>query len=309
MASLQVPPPSPKQIPKTNPPPSPIKLKLAIRDHFTLPTSPLQTTLHSLTTLLGLPILLTPEWPLLLTSLSPLYPPSDSTLLVLSLAGTIQTFARSLAELLDDPLHDAWTETVLERINGGGAGGLRVFLDVAGDGEVGVRWSEGVGRVGFVVTVPGRERVVRPEELAPRFRGMLEGCFEEGEGEGVVPLAVRGGGGDDWADVEVDTATGRVDVVEKTAVTMGGTSSTSAKAPVVVEFLPNVQSLPRPDELFLRAPYYLTVSAGHDGVEIHGSHSPSLKVIAEYFKKWCRVNHHDSTAVRTIPRRVLLRSC
>lgn len=155
-------------------------------------------------------------------------------------------------------------------------------------------WSSGPGRTGFVVTVPGRERVVRPEELAPRFRGQLVRCFEEkapGEGKGgVVPLAVRGT--DDWADVEVDTATGRVDVVEKTQPVVG------TKAPVVVEFLPNVQSLPRPDELFLRAPYYLTVSAGHDGVEIHGSHSPSLKVIAEYFKKWCRVNHHDSTAVR-----------
>lgn len=159
---------------------------------------------------------------------------------------------------------------------------------------MGVRWSEGVGRVGFVVTVPGRERVVRPEELAGRFRGMLERCFEA-PGE-VVPLAARGAGGDDWADVEVDTATGRVDVVEKTQPVVG----VSVKAPpVVVEFLPNVQSLPRPDELFLRAPYYLTVSAGHDGVEIHGSHSPSLKVIAEYFKKWCRVNHHDSTAVRS----------
>lgn len=170
---------------------------------------------------------------------------------------------------------------------------MRVFVDV-GPGEVGVGWSSGPGRTGFVVTVPGRERVVRPEELAPRFRGQLVRCFEEeapGEGEGgVVPLAVRGT--DDWADVEVDTATGRVDVVEKTQPVVG------TKAPVVVEFLPNVQSLPRPDELFLRAPYYLTVSAGHDGVEIHGSHSPSLKVIAEYFKKWCRVNHHDSTAVR-----------
>ena len=185
---------------------------------------------------------------------------------------------------------------MLERTTSSGSGGLRIHLDVgAGAAGVSAAWLP-APRAGFVVTVPGRERVVRPEELAPTFRGQLLKCFEPGEV--VVPVSARGAAaaGDDWADVEVDTATGRVDVVEKKQAAAGAGAST--KAAPVVEFLPNVQSLPRPDELFLRAPHHLTVSAGHDGVEVQGSHSPSLKVLAEYFKKWCRVNHFDSTAVR-----------
>ncbi|KAK1826370.1 hypothetical protein QBC39DRAFT_22606 [Podospora conica] len=262
----------------------PIKLKLALRDHWDPPTSPLRTTLTTLTTLLGHRILLAPEWPLLHASLSPLYP--DKTNLVLTLASLVQTLARSLSEVLDSPANETWTETLLERISQSGAGGLRITLDVGA--AVGVTWSSAPGRTGFVLTVPGREAVVRPEGMGAVMRGGLVACFEETET--VVPVTERGA--DEWADVEVDTATGRVDVVE----TKKQPPPTAGAPPPAVEFLPNVQSLPRPDELFLRAPYYLTVTAGHDGVEIHGSHSPSLKVVAEYFKKWCRVNHYDSTA-------------
>ncbi|KAK1757869.1 hypothetical protein QBC47DRAFT_377143 [Echria macrotheca] len=272
----------------------PLKVQLAIRDHWSSPTSPLQTTLASLASLLGHEIVLDPEWQLLLTELDAFYP--DKTNFVLVVTQCVQAWAKSLTELLDDEAHEAWTETVLEKAK---FGRLRLFLEVSPSEDASTSWSD--TRAGFVICLP-RKRVYQAAELFPIFRGKLLTCFEVPKESVPLPLRQGGAAADEWADVELDRTTGKPEVVDKPVVTTGPVSS---PARPVVEFLPTMQSLPRPDELFLRPPYHLTIVPGHSEIEVQCSHSPSLKFLADYLERWCRVNHHDTTT----PPAVQIRLC
>lgn len=216
-----------------------------------------------------------------MTELDKFYP--DKSNFVVTVAGCVRVWVKSMTELLDDSANEDWTETVLEKSK---SGRLRLFLDVSKSDVAATSWS--TERNGFIVSLP-KKTVYQPAELFPIFRGSLLTCFEAPK---KPQLPIRQA--DDWADVELDTATGRPEVVEKTRPTLNTIRPT-------IEFLPNALSLPRPDELFLRAPYHLTVYPGHSDIEIHSSHSPSLKVLAEYLKRWCRVNHNDSTEVNILP--------
>lgn len=65
-----------------------------------------------------------------------------------------------------------------------------------------------------------------------------------------------------------------------------------------VNYLPNVDALPRPDELTHEPPYHLFVEAfGDRHLKITSNHSPSLEVLEAYLTKWCRTNNHLSHRV------------
>ncbi|KAK4454525.1 hypothetical protein QBC34DRAFT_134918 [Podospora aff. communis PSN243] len=257
----------------------PLKVQIAIRDIWNKGDGGLQTALKTLQDLLGHEVVIEPEWQLLLAALEEFYP--DKTNFVNILAGCVEAWAKSMTELLEDSAHEDWTETVLEKSK---YGKLRLFLEVSASDVGSTSWSE--QRSGFVITLP-KKKIFQPAELFPVFRGKLLACFESPK-KAELPIR-QGGAGDEWADVELDTTTGKPEVVEKPRAQPTSRSTTT------VEFLPNVQSLPRPDELFLRPPYHLTVLPGHNEIEIQCSHSPTLKVLSEYLKRWCRINHHDTT--------------
>ncbi len=271
---------------------SPLKAQLAIRDHWTAPSSPVQTSLSSLSTLLGHSITANPEWSLIIADLDAFYP--DKANLVAIVAGCVQAWAKSMTELLEDSAHEAWADKLLDKV----PVRLQLFVEVAGAKEAkgGTSWSE--ARDGFVLALP-RSKVVQPAELFPIFRGGLLACFDE-PGK-VVPVmerkaaaaAAAAAGGDDWEGVEVDTTTGKAEV---TAPPPRRQESATTARPRV-EFLPVVASLPRPDELFLQPPYHLSLSHGHQHIEVQCSHSPTLQLLADYLKRWCRVNHSDSRNV------------
>ncbi|KAL2271398.1 hypothetical protein VTJ83DRAFT_769 [Remersonia thermophila] len=258
----------------------PLKAKLGIREHWTKQDSSVQQALRGLQELLGHELVIDPEWPLLVAALDSLY--EDKTNLVAVVAGCVQVWAKSMTELLDDSANEAWTEKVLEKVSGR----LRAFVEVSSSDQGSTSWSEERG--GFVISLP-KKMLVQPAELFPAFRGGLLACFDVPKQP--QPLADR-----DWEGVEVvDGATGEAEVVIREGPP--SSSSSSKPAPTTrskVEFLPNAASLPRPDELLLRPPYHLTLSHTGDGIELQCSHSPTLKLLAEYLKKWCRTNHNDT---------------
>lgn len=56
------------------------------------------------------------------------------------------------------------------------------------------------------------------------------------------------------------------------------------------DIMPTLSMLPGPTELFAdAAPYYLMITCHGPTARISGSHQPSLRLLAEYFKKWSRV--------------------
>lgn len=162
---------------------------------------------------------------------------------------------------------------------------------VSSNDKASTSWSDRRGA--FVIQLP-KAQVYQPAELFPVFRGGLLAGFEPEEKRSIPDRTAA----DDWADVEVDGATGQAEVVGRH---QPATTTSTALPAARVAFLPSAASLPRPDELLLRPPYHLVVHAGQKDVEIHGSHSPSLKLLADYLRRWCRVNHHDSRAVSSIP--------
>jgi len=181
-----------------------------------------------------------------------------------------------MTELLEDEAHEAWTEKVLEKV----PVRMRVFVEVANSDKAATAWLEQRG--GFVVSLPNKTQIRQPAELFPVFREELLACFDEVK-KTQLPERNAAGDAEDWEGVEVDRAT-TVKVEQKSARPK-------------VEFLPDVASLPRPDQLLLKPPYHLSLIQGHQQIELHCSHSPTLKLLAEYLKRWCRVNHADSRNV------------
>jgi hypothetical protein len=131
-----------------------------------------------------------------------------------------------------------------------------------------------------------------PSELFPLFKGELLACFAPGKSKKSIPHHPAPAA-DDWADVGLDQSTGNAAVIEKPALTPAA----------VVEYLPDPNTLGRPDDLLLKPPYHLIVhSRGHNELELQCSHSPTLQFLSDYLKKWRRANHQLSTTVRLVHR-------
>ncbi|KAK4174506.1 hypothetical protein QBC36DRAFT_333522 [Triangularia setosa] len=253
----------------TTMPSIPLKAQIAIRDQWQKKDGALQTTIKTLEELLGHEVDVEPEWHLLIAELDSYYP--DKGNLVTIVTECVQVWARSMIELLDDSEHEAWGEQLLEMV----PSRLRLFVAVADSDKGATSWSE--QRRGFIVSLP-KKQIFQPAELFPIFCGNLLICFNTDKKKTELPIRDAQATvtpTDDWAEVEVN-----VD---------------SSKPLSKVEFLPNAASLPRPDQLFLRPPYYLTMTASTKRIEMHCSHSPTLQFLSDYLQRWCRVNRHDTT--------------
>ncbi|KAI0121681.1 hypothetical protein BJ170DRAFT_132890 [Xylariales sp. AK1849] len=244
----------------------PLKVQVGIRSSWERAEAPVQKALKDLKDLLGIDVIIQPEWPLLLAELDSSYP--DKSTFAPSIAGCVQAWCTALTALLDDSANEKWADTLLDHANGR----LLGFLDVSKDRQPAVKWSS--ERSGFIINPP-QGHMASSMEIEPLFIGQLLRCFDEKANPALV---------NDWADVSMDASTGQPAISEDTTF-------------LTPEFhtLPGCATLARPDELVLKPPYHLVVhDRGTTLVEVQGSHSPSLVLLSEYLKKWCRVNHQDS---------------
>lgn len=145
-------------------------------------------------------------------------------------------------------------------------------------------------RDGFALVLP-KGHLPSPFEIEPLFKGQLLDCFKEPTQ--ASPHVQRPAPPEDWADVSVDNSTGKPAIADRPMPQLTSTSTTRE-----INVLPRCDTLARPDELYLKPPYHLTVvNAGNTFVEVQCSHSPTLQLLADYLKKWCRTNHQDSQNV------------
>jgi hypothetical protein len=244
--------------------------------------------LNELGALVGLEVIINPEWQQLLAELDSYYP--DKGNFVTTVATVVQAWVRSMTQLLDDSEREDWTEALLERLKAAGSR-LRISLEVAPSDRSRCSTSWADRSQGFVIHLP-KKLITAPAELTPIFYGELSTCFDSQDAKSKPPPTIAvptASGSDDWADVEMDKTTGKVAIVEKLA---------QSPARIIPQYLPSAATLPRPDELFLRPPYHLIVAGGDREIEIQSSHSPSLQLLADYFQRWCRANHQDTRSVR-----------
>lgn len=68
-----------------------------------------------------------------------------------------------------------------------------------------------------------------------------------------------------------------------------------------LDSLPDINMIERPEDLMKKPPYHLIVNHSSYSKEIYVqcSHQPSLELMSEYFKRWVKRNHNQTTKVRT----------
>ncbi|KAI0597099.1 hypothetical protein F4775DRAFT_265945 [Biscogniauxia sp. FL1348] len=249
----------------------PLRVQVGLRDSWKSDDAPVQKARASLKQLVGVDVEVEPDWHLLLTDLDSYYP--DKSTFVPSVAACVQAWCESLSAIVDDEANEQWSEVLIERIKGR----LKVFVTVSASEEMALSWSE--ERTGFLLALP-RGPIPTYMKMEALFKGALLSCFTE-KTTRVVANA------DDWADISVDK-TGKPDVVD-------AATTWSIKMPnQELDTLPHISLLPRPDDLLLNPPYHLVVySRGQSSVEIQCSHSPTLQLLSEYLKKWCRTNSQN----------------
>ncbi|KAK7931754.1 hypothetical protein PG985_002466 [Apiospora marii] len=270
----------------------PLKVRVGIRDSWSSEDAPVRQSLKKLREILGLDVAVEPEWPLLVAAIDDdAYP--DKQTLVPAVAQCVRVLCDVLAAVLqDEEANEEWIETLLER-----AGGLlRLFLEVQSSKTEGLRLTWSNDRNGFVVTLP-RGQMPYLTELESVLRGQLLNCFKTDSGTSQsTTLASRpAAAADDWADVSLDTTTGKAAVVETAREgDRDGRTRYGPPAKAAYDVLPDCSTLARPDDLLLKPPYHLVVyDRDSSEVEIHCSHSPSLQLLSDYLKKWCRVNQQN----------------
>lgn len=251
----------------------------------------MQKSISALKQLVGIDVELEPDWRLLLAELRDLHP--DLETFVPSVATAAEAFCLALTAQLDE--EGEWSNTFLETVGTR----IKAFYGVSenrrtetleyprllmGKPQVGlddVSLSWDATRTGFVLTLP-KSRIASLSELEAVHKGVLLGdCFsDKPKHEPTSSDRTL----EDWDDVAVDRTTSRPSLVP----------GLSPVAPVrrVVDRLPDLALLTRPDELLREPPYHLSVYASHGTVELHGSHSPTLELIAAYLNKFVRSNRN-----------------
>ncbi|KID95440.1 hypothetical protein MAJ_08603, partial [Metarhizium majus ARSEF 297] len=244
--------------------PLPLKVRLAIRQAWDDPSSPSQKALQALSDTLGRPIACNPDWDVLHAVLSPLYA-SDAAQLVSHTTGYIQSWARAAHDVLQDD--DALADNLLEAMAQRGARTLPLAIQVTPSNPQ-TRWDS--QRAGFELLVPREPRHHPTTAAVPAFRAQITSALH-------AKTAPDAADGDEWADLAVPAA----------AATVPASPGLDDTEPA---YLPDVNTLPRPDELLLRPPYHLHIAQA-SAITVQCSHSPSLSFLEAYFKKWCRTNN------------------
>jgi hypothetical protein len=257
-------------------------VRLAIRQTWDPADAPSRKVLASLQDTLGRPVVCEPDWAVLHAALSPFYT-SDASQLVADAAGYIQCWARAAQDVLEDGDDgEALADKLLEALAQRGVHNLQLIVEVAPANAAQTAWD--TDRACFLLLLPRGQAPHNPAAAVPAFRSHIMTAFD------AKPMAKREVDAvdrDEWADVSVPVPV---------APSAARTRTVPVAAQSEAAYLPDVNTLPRPDELLLTPPYHLHISQGA-AITIECSHSPSLSFLEAYFRKWCRTNNRRTDRV------------
>ena len=250
---------------------SPTRLKVDIRDHWAKEDTRVQSSFAKLSELVGYGISCDPEWPQLWIELKPFFTEPSTFIPIVS--GIVAVWCESLYSLLDNEANEDWAEQVIEELSKNRS--LKIVLEIRGAGLPTTKLTE--DRRGFTIFLP-KAKPPNPSLLSSNFNTELLACF--------TPEDADAAPNDSWADVEIDSATGQVSTREEPVPV--NKDSGLPVAPVV-NVIPDINSLERPDHLFLRPPYHLIITGeSRDRIDVQCSHPPTLKFLEGYLKKWSK---------------------
>jgi len=249
---------------------SPMKLRMDLRDHWENAGSPAQTSLTALKELIGLPVNVILEPAILWSELQKYYP--DQGTFIPTITDIVKSWCDILASRLQDEAYAEWTEELLEVVN---EGGRNLTVRVGAKPENNVSTSLEKKTSIFIIGIPQMSSPSR--DAAGRIAMDFHRLFTKTSAT-VIPSHED----DDWASVTLPSR-------EQQARNPAGSA-----APMSTK-LPTLDSLPRPEILFpSQTPYHMMVEIIHNGISIHGSHQPSLELIASYLTKYARTMQNSS---------------
>ncbi|OAA56120.1 hypothetical protein ISF_07718 [Cordyceps fumosorosea ARSEF 2679] len=246
--------------------PLPLKARVAVRDLWEAEDSDAQKALCSVQETVGCSVRCTPDFAVLWEELQAAY--EDTGEFVAAVAGLVRIWCQELNSLLnDDAADEAWADKFLETIGESGPKIISLLVTIGKPGVAGTTWD--LSSSSFTLALPSTRVAFAPNHSAELREGLF-GVFEAKE-----PVPVP----DEWADLgDPKVASGAEPTVVVPVVAKGATA-----------FLPTLNDVPRPDVLQLQPPYRLMVHDRGHCIEVHGSHSPSLELLAGYLEKWCQV--------------------
>lgn len=167
-------------------------------------------------------------------------------------------------------------------------------------------WSE--SQKAFVLTLPNT-KVVDATAFAESFRDDLYEEFEtplDADESTKSATADAAAADAEWTDVTEEPAK-KTPIAQPTTTRDAGSAALAAQAPHVeteLVYLPKAQELARPNDLFSKPPYRITVHARSSAVDILSNHSPSLELLEAYMTRWCRSDYNYTNKV-WLQRRVM----
>lgn len=267
----------------------PTRLKIDIRDNWTKEESTLQKAQKVLADLIGYQIHSEPEWHMLWAELQPNFP--DMSTFIPSISSIVTAWCNALTTILDDDKNSEWTEQLLEELSNTNT--LKIRLEVSGKDRPTTRWT--ADKNAFTIFLP-KASPSSTSTMVGGFSSDFLSCFQP-EPAQPVPLATSHTLPDDsWADIEVDSASGKVDTREEKL----SASSAALMNEAIIDIIPDINTLERPEYLMLKPPYHLSISHSTYQKEmvVQCSHPPSLKVIEGYLKRWTK---RDNNTVNRPP--------
>ncbi|KAI9146848.1 hypothetical protein HJFPF1_13416 [Paramyrothecium foliicola] len=259
----------------------PLKTKIAIRDVWSKEDGATQVAIANVQRILGLPITCDPDWALLSAQLAQSYP--DQANMVSVISSIVQVWFDAMATLLDGSASEDWIDALLETFKTARSG-LRVFLDVKKGNSPSTRWDSTRG--GFILYIPQEAIRDARDFIASLTDQILTTVSDPAAYDESSVVFKDQPDGDGWAEV----SGGSSNVVLETLKISDSPSTTSAPKPAI-SYLPNPETMARPDELLSRPPYHLRIlTLGTACVEIQCSHSLTLETLHRYLTKWCRSN-------------------
>jgi hypothetical protein len=175
---------------------------------------------------------------------------------------------------------------------------VNVSVKVGESHDPSTSWSK--SRDGLIITLP-KAKMPQPTELVSTFQGDLSTAFEETAR--IVPLAERPvvsvpvdiSAAETWVDAIADTPAVAPQHHPAQTRPQHGAPPSARK----FDYIPDIRTLSKPDELLSKPPYYLVLYASRrQEVEVECSHSPTLVFLSEYLKKWVKANHQSPQKVR-----------
>ncbi|KAH6917924.1 hypothetical protein BKA70DRAFT_1415958 [Coprinopsis sp. MPI-PUGE-AT-0042] len=242
----------------------PLAIRKDIRDEWDSPKSSLQASISALTSVLGFVVKPDVQWVALWDALQDKVDKGDFVPLI---AGYAKTWYDRLAWRLEN--EEDWAEQLLNAIPNSQPS---LNIDISGAARPSTRWVEKAQA--FYLDVPNEQQLSNGQ-VSAGFDEDFEFLLTEKPPSSVGPPVT----------VNETKAVRRATPSAQRVLAPQQLSDFHVEGPATV-VLPTVHKLDRPSELFTRTgPYILTVETGNP-LYIHGSHQPSLEVLANYLKKW-----------------------